>query len=431
MTDTLGIDLGTTAIKIGRFDPDGRVVRIVARAYHDPSEHDVPPERIWQALTDATSELIGATHERGPIVGIGLASQTNSFLLLNEQSEPLTPVHLWTSSFADRQAEQISRQLGCEAIANTTGMMSLNGQYLAPKLLYLREHAPAIWSQIRSVWLLSDWITWRLCGAAVTDPSLWLLTGMYDLKIGGYWTDILELLDLSADQLPMISWAGRPAGKLMPEAARALGLPPGVPVAVGALDHLAAAIGVGNVAPGTVSISTGTATCVVVTHSERPYPIPDGVIGRHPADESKWFRLAWSGLSSSGLTWYARQAGGEHLLPDLLANAESASSWQAVPRNPANAAEGFDFRASDGHSDSVPSHHEAMGAILRCLTDELIRLLRLAAGEQRIQQLTILGGGARSDQWLRMIGDAAGITAARPECIDASVAGAAGLARKS
>ncbi len=445
MSDYLGIDLGTSAIKVGRFTPDGEMTASASLAYHAPSEHNVPFDRIWTALCDATREVLAGSDSPDGVAGIGISSQTNSFALVDASGEVLSPVFLWTGNWAGDEAAELNDRLGDRVIAEAVGMTALSGQLLAPKCLKLMRGEKGDESNYDAgvaclraghnwthplFWMLPDLVTARLCGRAVTDASLWSLTGLYDLNTEDWWPTMLEVLDVRREQLPELSSAGRFAGRLRQRAADALGLPAGVPVAVGALDHLAGAIGVGNVGPGVASVSTGTASCVVVTHDDRPAAMPGGVVGRHPGAVGKWYALAWSGLSSTGLNWYAGQTGVE--LPELLAAAGNvdagADGWRAAPRDPNSGDAGFDFHREGRATGDLPTVAQATRAILERLTEEIARLVDSAAQGRRLEKLIAIGGGARSEVWMRMLEKRLGVTVFQPACLEASALGASRLA---
>ena len=435
MSDTLGIDLGTSAIKIGRFDKNNDPVAIVSRDYHKADEHEVDSEAFWNALVDGVRELTISTQSRPPIAGIGLSSQTNSFLLLDSDHRPVTPIHLWTGDWADDDANKLNERFGHQ-IGECVGMAKLTGQLLAPKCIHLKNAEPDTWARMTSLWMLPDWITWRLTGQAVTDPSLWSLSGLYDLNNDDWWSGMIAHLGINPNHLPHLSETGNQAGLLRTEVANELALDAKTPVAVGALDHLAAAIAVGNTRPGIASISTGTASCVIVTHDQRPPLIKSGVIGRHPkeprasarADAARWYALAWSGLSSTGLSWHARHC--RTSINDLLEKGKNvragANGWTAAPRNPNNGDAGFDFHHA---TSSEPTQAEATRAILECLTNELKRLTNEAAASRPIEQAILTGGGAQAPLWCTLIAEALQTSVTPWPCLDASAQGAAKLAR--
>jgi xylulokinase len=454
MSDVMGIDLGTTAIKVARFSRDRDMICCAARSYHEPGEHELPLERVWQAIVDAAREVVAASAARPVVAGIGLCSQTNSFALVGRDGESLTPVFLWTGNWAQAEADELQERLGGSAIARATGMTSLSGQLLAPKYLHLlrdkrgqkpfgaRGPGAAAEERVRppcSVWLLPDLVTQRLCGQAVSDPSLWSLTGLYDLESRGWWGAMLEACGLRAEQLPSLSAAGLQAGILRDEAASLLGLSPGIPVAVGVLDHLAGAIAAGNTRPGQASVSLGTVACAVVTHLQRPQAIDGGIVGRHPADDQLWYALAWSGLCAGGLNWYARQTGKEDSLPSLIESAagveRGADGWRAIPRDANDGEAGFHFvrdpdaaGSGEGAGGNVPGDAQAMRAILECLSREIRRLLDRASGGCRIERVTAIGGGAQSTAWLQILTDELGVPVGRLDCTEASVSGAGCMA---
>ena len=108
MSDTLGIDLGTSSIKVGRFDRTGRYVASAVRAYHDTVQHMVPYDRIWQAICDATRELIAAPSDRPPIIAVGVASQSNSFAVVNDHGRPIARESLFLREKVKQREERPS-----------------------------------------------------------------------------------------------------------------------------------------------------------------------------------------------------------------------------------------------------------------------------------------------------------------------------------
>jgi len=426
--DYLGIDLGTSSIKIGRFDGGGEMVARIALGYREPDEVQVEFERIWECVVDGCRELLGSTSSHPPVGGISISSQTNSFALVGPEGRPITPVMLWLADAAGPQAELLQERLGAQALAQATGMTRLTGQLLAPKCLYLARLAPEAWAGKSSIALLPDLLMRRLCGRNCTSHSLWSLTGLYDLEAQGWWQSMLGELDLEARCLPELMHPGQVAGRLLRQPARSMGLPKGIPLVVGTLDHLAAAIGAGNTAAGQASLSTGTTSCVVVTHAQRPAALEGGVVGRHPAQAGAWYALTWSGLSSTGLNWCARQCGGELKLAELLEQAGRLSAgdcgWRAVPQDPNNGEAGFTFEPPERQ----PSGPEAMRAVLECLTEEISRLLKRASGGTTVEHLVVAGGGAQSDAWLRLLADRLEMNVTRADCIEAAVRGAALMA---
>jgi xylulokinase len=426
MSTTLGIDLGTSSIKVARFDAAGEMIALASRPFHEPTEHDVPFDRIWDVLTEAVREVTSSGQD---IAAVGLSSQTNSFALIDARNLPCTPVHLWTGDWAGDEAGYLADRFSSSQLAEATGMTQLTGRVLVPKCLHLKNKHASLWSQKASIQLLPDMVIQRLSGKAVTDASLWSLTGLYNIERRTWWAPALEMLDIDSDQLPRLSWAGGTAGQLTNAAAERLMLPAGIPVAVGALDHLAAAVGVGNVLPGCVSLSTGTASCVVATHGCRPPAIQGGTLGPHPANPDLWYALSWSGLSSAGLVWYSQQAGKP--IAELGNAARKADGWQAKPRDPSNSSAGFTFHDTTSQKRNRPTEAQAVGAILDCLTDEVEQLLRRAACKTDIERLIAIGGGAQSDHWLKMIANRVKVPVVRPNCVEAAAAGAARFAAKA
>ncbi len=403
MADTLGIDLGTTAIKVGRFDARGMPIALASRRYHVPDEHAIPVERVLDAVQEVLREVMQTTREREAPAGIGIASQVNSFALIDEHGRPLSDLFLWTGNWADAEAERLHDSLALETMQTATGMTRLTGQLMLPKCLHLSERESQVWQEASGIRQLADLVTLDLTGEHVTSPGLWSLTGLYDFARQCWWPEALDRLGISPDTLPPLQPAGNVAGRLRKSIAVELALPAGIPVAVGTLDHLAGMIGAGHIQPGMGTLSLGTATCVVVTHAMRPPAMSEGVIGRHPANTDHWYALTWSGLGTLAPEQCRQQVAAETPLSELMAIACS----HPVP------------------APDSPAH--GMRVVVEQINTEIRRLLEHACAESSLEFLAVIGGGAQSDAWMQMLADELRIPLLRPASVEAAAAGAARL----
>ncbi len=237
------------------------------------------------------------------IQGIGLSGQMHGVVLCDSQGEPLRPAILWADGRSHAQLstyQQLSADLR-HGLANpiVTGMAG-------PTLLWLRQHEPEVYHRARWALQPKDWLRFRLTGQVATDPSDASGTLLYDL-VGDRWhTLLLTQLELRQDWLPPLLPATALAGTLTSDAAKHLGLPAEIPVAVGAADTAAAALGSGLTTPGAVQLTVGTGAQIIVLC---PDPIPDPAGCTHlfrSALPQQWYRLAAIQNAGLALEW-ARQ----------------------------------------------------------------------------------------------------------------------------
>lgn len=250
----LGIDLGTSSVKALLLGRDGTVLGEASHAYPvrapQPGWSETDPEEWWTAVVAAVRQAVGSCEAVGPrhaggapggvIQAIGLAGQMHGVVLTDAQGQALRPAVLWADVRADRelQAYRSLPEDQRQALANpiTVGMAG-------PSLLWLREHEAATYGGARWALQPKDWLRMQLTGEVATDPSDASATLLYDLQRDRWAADVIERLGLRRDLLPSVLDSAAVAGALSAVAASALGLPKGIPVAVGASDTAAANLG--------------------------------------------------------------------------------------------------------------------------------------------------------------------------------------------
>ena len=454
MSCYLAFDLGTSAFKIALFDRRGRLIALSRQGYHTIDEHEVPPPAVWEALRAGVDEVLGVSHlTAADVTGVGIASQTNSMVLLGPGGHELTAIDLWTHNAADAEARELEQRFGADALGRTTGMPALLACQVLPKLVRLRMAAPALIGPDVRVRLLPDYVVEGLCGQAASDGSLWALTGLYDLQSGSWWPAALEAAGVSAGQLPKLARPGALAGRTTAAAMARLGLPSGIPVAVGSLDHLAAAVAVGNFGDGDLSESTGTVLCLMASTSAQPSAAPNTIVGPHADATAGYYRLSYSQVSAYWLDWYAEKSGlSQTVLADALAAAAdvppTCDGLAAVVGPSGDPADGPVFvNAATGVPGEPATHAHAIRAIMEAvaynLADMMDSLAPIPAGplprgagipparETGRQDacttacVFAVGGGASSPLWLQIKADVLGLPIRTIECPQAAVLGAA------
>jgi xylulokinase len=319
----LGIDLGTSAIKVCVMRPDGGIAAMTScpldlhHPFDGASEQDCASW--WAATCEA---VLGLPPDiRSEIRAIGLSGQMHGAVLLNTDGQPVRPAILWNDARAIAECAEI---IAAEPqAANITGVLPMAG-FTAPKLLWLSRHAPEQHAKIAHVLLPKDYIGFRLHGQFVTDPSDAAGTSWFDERTRTWSARMCEISATDPTWLPEVIYGSEIAGALMPEAAAALGLPVGVPIAAGGGDAAAGAVGIGAVSAGDGFISLGTSGQLFVTTSEY-CPNPESRIHAYAHTvPDHWFQMAAMLNGARPIAWLAELLG--RPIADLLAEAEAAET---------------------------------------------------------------------------------------------------------
>jgi xylulokinase len=322
----LGIDVSTTASKALLMDERGLLLSVASSPHtlQTPcplwSEQD--PHEWWDAVLASIRLVLANTGLRGKsVAAIGLTGQMHGLVLLDEAGGVLRPAILWNDQRTQAQCDEIHRIVGRDRFLQITGNLALPG-FTAPKILWVREHEPDVYARIRHVLLPKDYIRYRLTGDYALDKADGAGTVLFDLQSRDWSREVLEGLDIDPAWMPRTFEGPEFTGRISHEAAVLAGLTAGTPVAAGAGDQAAQAVGVGAVQPGTVALTVGTSGVVFAT-------TPTAII--EPAGRLHAFCHAVPGmwhlmgvmLSAAGsLQWYRDALAPELSLDDLLNEAE-------------------------------------------------------------------------------------------------------------
>ena len=308
----LAYDIGTSGIKAVVVDAEGRVLASARRGYGLTTLDDGAVEQdldaIEAALVEATRELlVDRRVVAGAIAGIGLTAQMFDLAPVDVDGRSTVPMLSWLDQRAVREADALGVAMDRASQARAFGSV-LTAKDVVPKILWLRDRAPAAWAGTR--WLLDckEAIVLRLTGRAVIDPAGALAFRLYDPIAGAWSSELCERLAIPLDRLPEVAPATAIAGGLLPGIAAQLGLPAGIPVVVGAGDVPASQLGAGATDPGD-DVSLGTAVYFGIT-TDRPVADPAGQLGviGH-ADPALW--ILWLEVATGGgaLSWLLRLLG--------------------------------------------------------------------------------------------------------------------------
>jgi len=401
----LGIDLGTSGVKAVVVGQDGAVLAQATAPLEAsqprPLWSEQGPEDWWRAAGAAIAALGTA---RGRLRAIGLSGQMHGAVCLDAADRVLRPAILWNDgrSFAECTVlDAPARRI--------VGNPALPG-FTAPKLLWLRTHEAEVFAAARRVLLPKDWLRLRMTGDAVSEMSdasgtLWL-----DVARRAWSAEMLARTGLDSSYMPRLVEGSAISGTLRADVAAEWGLPAGIPVAGGGGDNAAGAVGVGCVAPGRAFVSLGTSGVIFVADATH-LPDPDRTVHAFcHALPGRWHRMAVILSAAAALRWATRALGAASeaaLLAEVkAAGAESDNRVVFLPylsgeRTPHNdpAAAGAWF-GMDGGTTRADLARAVLEGVAFALADGLDAL---EAQGGRIPTLSVIGGGARSALWGRIL----------------------------
>ena len=196
------------------------------------------------------------------VKAIGLSGQMHSSVFLDAEDEVIRPALLWSDGRTTSQCREITETLGLDGLRDTVGNLALEG-FTAPKVLWLRDNEPEHYGRLRKLMLAKDYVRLKLTGETSTEPSDAAGTLLFDVRQRRWSGEVLSALDIDPAIMPLVVGSTEVSGRLLPDVAKALGLPSGVPVVGGGADNAAGATGSGVIGQGMVQASIGTSGTVL------------------------------------------------------------------------------------------------------------------------------------------------------------------------
>lgn len=407
----LGLDIGTTATKAILIDTTQTVLGRAEAFY--PTQRPAPGRSeqdpaLWlaavMAVLDDLRVTCGVLLEG--VTGIGLSGQMHSLVTLGDDDAPLAPAILWNDGRGREECRLLEEAI--PDIAELTGVMPMPS-FTAAKLLWVRRHDPARFAAIRHILLPKDYVRLWLTGGRAVDVSDAAGSQLLDGAQRRWAVRVLDAIGLPTSCLPQLLESTEVAGALRPEAATRLGLPVGIPVAVGGGDAATGAVGLGCIKSGASFISLGTGATVVVAQ-DRFAPAPQAALHNFAhAVPGMWYQMAAMLNGASCLSWATRLVGEDDIpamLDQVAKRYQGPSRILFLPyltgeRTPHN---DTDIRASFVGLDAASDKVDLAQAVLEGVAFSLLDGCQaLAAAGCSITDPGFIGGGARSLFWGRLI----------------------------
>ena len=405
----VGIDLGTSAVKLLLMDGEGKIQKIVSREYPlyfpHPGWSEQKPEDWYEQVMDGMKELI-AEADKSKIAGISFGGQMHGLVILDKEDQVIRPAILWNDGRTYEECDYLNNVIGKEKLSEYTANISFTG-FTAPKILWVKNKEPENFKKIVKIMLPKDYIAYKLTGVNCTDVSDASGMLLMDVKNRRWSKEMCEICGISEEMLPKLYESYECVGTVKPEIARELGIPETVKVAAGAGDNAAAAVGTGTVGDGMCNISLGTSGTIFISsekfgvdknnalhafaHADGHYHLMGCMLSA--ASCNKWWMDEIIGTSDYGAEQKKIGALGEnhvYFLPYLMG--------ERSPHNNPNARGTFIGMTMDTtRADMTQAVLEGVAFALRD-SFEVAKSLGI-----KIERTKICGGGAKSPLWKKMI----------------------------
>lgn len=431
----IGIDLGTSSVKLLLVDRNGKILNTVTQTYkvHYPRDgwSEQNPEDWYSGVIGGIMRLL-VGQDKAAVKGIGVGGQMHGLVVLDKDDKVIRPCILWNDGRTEKQTEYLNELVGRRTLSERTANIAFAG-FTAPKILWLRENEPEAFKRIDKIMLPKDYIVYRLTGKFATDYSDASGTLLLDVKNKRWSRDMLEVCGINEARLPRLYESYEAVGSLMDSVKRELQLPADVTVCAGAGDNAAAAVGTGTIADGGCNISLGTSGTVFISNDK--FSVDENNALHSFAHANGRYHLMGCILSAASCNaWWmesilktnefsAEQRGADKLrgkndllfLPYLMG--------ERSPHNDTNARGAFiGLRPTTTRTQMTLAVMEGVAFALR----DCVEVARSNGTE--IKSTRICGGGSKSPLWRQIIADVLNMPVETPKTQEGPAYGGAMLA---
>jgi len=444
MEHLLSIDVGTTSIKVGLFTTNGKLKAMSTQEYSllTPSSNmvELPADVYWMALGKGIKNILDKSEVHPEsILALSLSSQAETLICVDKRGKVLRNAIVWLDTRAEEECKEIAENFPPELLYKTTGLPEMSPVWPAPKILWLKKNEPDVFNQTSKFLIVKDYLIWKLTGEFSTEPTESSSTFYLKLKEKDWWDEMLRFIGIKRDKLPAIFPSHEVVGNISPQVKSEFGLSTNTKVIAGSMDQMAGALGAGNIEPGIITESTGTALAVVACVDKpvydpkrkvpcAPHCVPDRFV-LYPYSETsgivlKWFRDTFPSDAS-------RKEDYGELLKLASRISPGAEGLLALPHFTGTACPDFNPQARGAFVGISFKHERAH--FIRALVESIAFMLRenidlLKSLSIPVKRVRSLGGAAKSDIWLKIKADVLGVPVEVPQNSEAASLGAMLLA---
>ena len=288
----LGADIGTTSLKAAVFDENGKLIKSATKdctLIVSGDTVEFPAEDYFKLFKEAYEEVTKGYE----VSALAIDTQCETIIFADDMGKPLMNAIVWLDNRATKQAEEIKAHFGNKKVYEITGQPEITATWPAAKVLWLKENKPEILSKTKKIFLLEDYLLYRLTGNFVTEKTLQSSTIYFDIKNDCYWNEMLEFIGIDKEKLPKLCDSGVKVGEYN-----------GVSVSTSGMDQIAGAIGAGVVDGTAISEMTGTTMVLFATTENIPDYNKKSIIPVHKNYDGKYCLLSWTPTAGIALKWF-------------------------------------------------------------------------------------------------------------------------------
>lgn len=445
----LGLDLGTTALKIALFDSKGSLLAVSTQEYDliTPEvnfvEEDV--EVYWKSFMNGLSDIKTQYDiSEDDSIALAMSAQGETLIPVDKNGKALRNAIVWMDNRAEKEAAAMVAKFGNDTCYKVTGQVSFEPCWPAAKILWIKNNEPEIFSKTDKFLLIEDYMIYRLTGELASEGSLLCSTTYWDITKKIYWKEMLNFIGITEKQLPPIRESAEVVGKVKPEITEELGLCKDVTVCTGALDQACGAMGVGNIHEGMFSEAIGSAVAMCSPVS-RPTFDPNAQMPLHYFAIPDMYMMHTFTTGGMALRWYRDKFCSDEMALESLGVADAydlinkevekipagSEGLSMLPHLQGSLAPDVNAKAKGVYFGFTLKHTKAHFA--RALMESLGYILQrnLEALKNmgiEVKEIRALGGGAKSPVWSQIQADITGKKIMTVKSKEAACLGAAVLA---
>jgi xylulokinase len=420
----IGLDIGTSSVKALLVSIDGSVVRSATPEYSfqtpKPLWAETDPEVWWEATCKAIRSLLVEV-KGSEIAAVGLTGQMHGMVALDAKGRTLRSCIMWNDQRSFRECEEITRTVGESEVLRITGNPVLAG-FTAPKVLWVKNNEPEVFSSIDKIVLPKDYIRYKLSSEFFTDVSDASGTSLLDVGNRKWSSDMLDALGWAHKWMPEVTESTEATAKVSEEASALTGLAVGTPIIAGGGDQAAQAVGCGIVREGMVSATLGTSG-VVFAQSDEYRVEPEGKLHAFcHAVPGKWHLMGVMLSAAGSFQWYKNQLGAEEQRMEDEGGANAYDSLSSEAEKVSPGSEGLIFLPYlSGERTPYPDPY-ARGCFIglsvrhqkRHMTRSVLEGVSFGLNDSlelmralgvNPKEIVLSGGGTRSALWKQMLAD--------------------------
>lgn len=405
----IGIDLGTSSVKLLLMDGKGDVKNIVSREYPlyfpHPGWSQQNPEDWYRETMTGLKELLEG-FDKSEVAGISFGGQMHGLVILDEADEVIRPAILWNDGRTTKECDYLNQEIGKETLSKYTANISFTG-FTAPKILWVENNEPENFKRIKKIMLPKDYIAYKLTGVHCTDVSDASGMLLLDVKNRRWSKEMCDICHISEDMLPQLYESYECVGTVLPAIAAELGISENVKVAAGAGDNAAAAVATGTVGDGRCNISLGTSGTIFI--SSKKFGVDENNALHSFCDANGEYHLMGCMLSAASCNkWW---------MDDILKTKDYAAEQENITKLGDNHVYFLPYLMGERSPHNDPAARGTfigmtMDTTREDMTQAILEGVAYALRDSfevakalgiKIERTKICGGGAKSPLWKKII----------------------------